>query len=76
LPEQLEEMLSQHLPLGLLTDLAAYALPLDTQVKCRLLAEKRVSVRAEILLHQVAKLAAASNGKPKLYPFPPKFSDN
>ena len=33
LPEQLEEMLSRHLPLGLLTDLAAYALPLDTDVK-------------------------------------------
>ena len=33
LPEQLESMLSNQLPLGLLTDLAAYALPLDADVK-------------------------------------------
>jgi ATP-dependent Lon protease len=76
LPEQLEEMLSQQLPLGLLTDLAAYALPLDTQVKCRLLGESQVSARARILLEQVDKLAAASGGTPKLQPFPPKFSEN
>ena len=47
LPEQLEEMLSRHLPLGLLTDLAAYALPLETDVKYQLLGECRVSVRAQ-----------------------------
>jgi hypothetical protein len=69
-------MLSQQLPLGLLTDLAAYALPLGTQVKCRLLAESQVSARARILLEQVEKLAAASGGTSKLQPFPPKFSEN
>jgi ATP-dependent Lon protease len=76
LPEQLEEMLSRHLPLGLLTDLAAYTLPLDTDVKCRLLSECRVSVRAQTLLEQVRRLAAASGSIAKQQPFPPRFSDN
>jgi Lon protease-like protein len=75
LPEQLEEMLSSHLPLGLLTDLAAYALPLELEVKQQLLAECRVSARAEILLDQVASLAADSSTSASRA-FPPSFSDN
>jgi Lon protease-like protein len=75
LPEQLEEMLSSHLPLGLLTDLAAYALPLDIEVKQQLLAECRVSARAEILLSQVENLAAATT-TPSNRIFPPSFSEN
>jgi len=75
LPEQLEEMLSQHLPLGLLTDLAAYALPLDTDVKRQLLAERRVSVRAQTLLEQVALLAGGAAAAAS-HDFPPLFSDN
>jgi Lon protease-like protein len=75
LPEQLEEMLSSHLPLGLLTDLAAYALPLDTEVKQQLLAECRVSIRAQILLSQVEQLVAEAPAKsrPK---YPVSFSEN
>jgi Lon protease-like protein len=75
LPEQLEEMLSGQLPLGLLTDLAAYALPLETEVKQQLLAENRVSARAEILLSQVEQLAVEAASK-SLRAFPPVFSDN
>jgi Lon protease-like protein len=75
LPEQLEEMLSSHLPLGLLTDLAAYALPLETEVKQHLLAECRVSARAEILLSQVENLVVAAAAKSRLK-YPPTFSDN
>jgi Lon protease-like protein len=75
LPEQLEEMLSSHLPLGLLTDLAAYALPLDLEVKQQLLAECRVGARAEILLAQVESLAAEA-ATPSARIFPPSFSDN
>lgn len=74
-PEQLEKLLSGELPLGLLTDLAAYALPLDVAVKQALLAECRVSARAEVLLSQVARLVAASPGRPS-HTFPPEFSDN
>jgi Lon protease-like protein len=73
-PEQLEKLLSGELPLGLLTDLAAYALPLDTEVKQQLLAECRVSARAEIILSQVEEFAAAANKRS--HAFPPLFSDN
>lgn len=76
LPEQLEEMLSKHLPLGLLTDLAAYALPLESEVKRQLLAEERVSVRAEKLLAQVEELAGATASRTSSRRFPPRFSDN
>jgi uncharacterized protein len=75
LPEQLEEMLSGHLPLGLLTDLAAYALPLEMAVKQQLLAECRVKTRAEILLAQVEDLAGAAITV-SARAFPPSFSDN
>jgi Lon protease-like protein len=75
LPEQLEEMLSSHLPLGLLTDLAAYALPLELAVKQQLLAECRVSARAEILLAEVENLLVAATAASSRT-FPPSFSDN
>lgn len=74
LPEQLEEMLSRHLPLGLMTDLAAYALPLDMDVKRQLLAEHRVRIRTATLLEQVAALAGTSAAK--VPHFPPRFSEN
>jgi Lon protease-like protein len=76
LPEQLESMLTDELPLGLLTDLAAYALPLEGDVKQQLLAENRVRCRAEILLSEVEKLAAAATEEPALRKFPPSFSEN
>jgi Lon protease-like protein len=76
LPEQLEEMLSRRLPLGLLTDLAAYALPIDTAVKCQLLAECRVGVRGKILLEQVENLAAKSSSPSISHRYPPRFSEN
>lgn len=78
LPEQLESMLSSQLPLGLLTDLAAYALPLAAEVKLALLAECRVRQRTEILLGEVKKLATAPSKKSPTSPlvFPPTFSDN
>jgi hypothetical protein len=68
-------MLSSHVSLGLLTDLAAYSLPLETAVKQELLAECCVSKRAAILLAQVENLAAASSAKAE-HAFPPSFSDN
>ena len=76
LPEQLEEMLSHHLPLGLLTDLAAYALPLGIDVKRKLLAERRVSVRVQTLLGQVEELAGRAATTSSAGGFPPSFSDN
>jgi Lon protease-like protein len=74
-PEQLEKLLSGELPLGLLTDLAAYALPLETGVKQELLAECRVSARAEILLSELDQLVIVPTTKPSST-FPPLFSEN
>jgi Lon protease-like protein len=74
LPEQLEEMLSRHLPLGLLTDLAAYALPLDLDIKRKLLGEPSVGARAAVLLEQVEQMASVA--RKKTHRFPPHFSDN
>ena len=76
LPEQLESMLTDQPPLGLLTDLAAYALPLEADVKQQLLAECRVRCRAEILLAEVEKLVEAAATEPAERSFPPSFSEN
>lgn len=74
-PEQLDELVSQHLSLGLLTDLAAYSLPLDLDVKQQLLAECRVDVRARRLLREIETLAEiTSAGLGSEYP--PPFSSN
>jgi Lon protease-like protein len=75
LPEQLESLLSSELPLGVLTDLAAYALPIEAEVKQQLLAECHVGRRAEILLSEVEELAAAHSAKSAIR-FPPSFSEN
>jgi Lon protease-like protein len=87
LPEQLENLISNQLPLGQLTDLAAYALPLAADVKLQLLGECGVRERAEILLQEVSKLAVAhKKPQPAASPctkapkspliYPPNFSDN
>jgi uncharacterized protein len=76
MPEQLEELLSRDISLGLLTDLAAYALPLDMGVKRKLLAENRVSVRAETLLAQIKDGLASKQPPVKTSGFPPQFSVN
>jgi uncharacterized protein len=73
-PEQLTEMLSKHLPLGMLTDLAAYTLPLELAVKRELLAECRVQSRARILLKQLETLTANTGTVAEA--FPPPFSLN
>ena len=72
------ELLTSELPLGVLTDLASFALPLDPRLKCELLAEADVDCRARMLLRalrspwkkSVPVAAAASSG------FPPRFSCN
>jgi uncharacterized protein len=75
-PEQLTDLLSKHLPLGMLTDLAAYTLPLDLAVKRELLAECRVDARARILLKQLERKFAKHAVAAALEAFPPPFSDN
>ncbi|HEX4414280.1 MAG TPA: LON peptidase substrate-binding domain-containing protein [Lacipirellulaceae bacterium] len=75
LPEHLESVLSNELPLGFLTDLAAYALTLTPEVKLQLLGECCVRKRAETLLREVKGFAPQPAKKSALI-FPPAFSDN
>ena len=75
-PEQLSELFAKHLPLGVMTDLAAYALPLGVAVKQRLLAECRVDVRAQLLLDHVESQVAGEPAGATADVFPPPFSVN
>src|SRR5438128_834209 len=45
--EQLDELLGNQVPLGMLTDIVAYTLDIDLEFKERLLAETNVDRRAE-----------------------------
>ncbi len=72
--EQLEQLLREEVPLGILTDIMAYTLDLDVAVKMQLLAEPNVDARARML---VDLLAQARSDRSK-FPggWPPKFSVN
>lgn len=73
LHEQLDELLSSEIPLGILTDIMAFTLKLELRVKERLLAETDVSRRAETLLDAMHSGAAAADST---FKFPPDFSLN
>jgi uncharacterized protein len=75
-PEQLQELLGEQLPLGVLTDLAAYALPLELNLKKRLLAECRADLRAQILVKQLERATADQLASAAAGLFPPPFSVN
>lgn len=75
-PEQLKEMFAQHLSLGMMTDLAAYALPLGMALKQQLLAECRVDVRARLLLEQLDRQSSSELVGAGVEEFPPPFSVN
>jgi uncharacterized protein len=75
-PEQLREMFAQHLPLSMMTDLAAYAFPFNLALKQQLLAERRVDVRARLLLDQLQRQASSEMVGAAAELFPPPFSVN
>jgi ATP-dependent Lon protease len=76
-PEQLQELLAEQMPLGMMTDLAAYALPLELQLKRQLLAECRVDVRAQLLIDHLDVQQLAGEPVAALASvFPPPFSTN
>lgn len=74
------KLLSCELPLGVLTDLVSFALPLPMPLKLKLLAECDVDRRAALLLHSLGEqpAAAAPAGQRAAKPtgFPPRFSCN
>jgi Lon protease-like protein len=75
-PEQIQELFAEHLPLGMMTDLAAYALPLGMPLKKRLLAECRVDVRAKLLIEHLDHALSDQTASVIREFFPPPFSVN
>ena len=73
LSKQLDEVLVSDVPLGMLTDILAFTLSFDLEVKERLLREVDVDRRAELLL---AQMDADAAGERKAARFPPDFSAN
>ncbi len=57
-----QELLSSDVPLGVLTDLVSFALPLDFTTKCALLGESDIDIRAKMLLEA---LESPTDGKPR-----------
>jgi Lon protease-like protein len=74
--EQMDQLLANDLPLGLLTDVLSYMLDVDIAAKQALLGEAIVYRRAELLLaHLEAPPGAAGSSRPAAV-FPPRFSAN
>lgn len=72
--EQFDQLLSSHVPLGVLTDVVAYTVGLELRVKQQLLEQLNVDRRAALLLERLRSLQASSSS-PRA-PFPPEFSQN
>jgi ATP-dependent Lon protease len=72
--EQLEQLLREEVPLGILTDIMSYTLDLDVAVKIKLLAEPNVDRRAETLIELLSQATAGRSRFPGGWP--PKFSEN
>jgi ATP-dependent Lon protease len=68
-----DEFTQGEVSLGLVTDIVAFHLPLETSVKLDLLGEADVLQRARILLDTLSRPARESNG---CATFPPEFSSN
>lgn len=71
-----QELLASELPLGVLTDLAGFALPLDGGLKCRLLDECNVDRRARMLLDALGRPWQGIPLTPAAVGYPPRFSSN
>ena len=75
--EQLDQLLGNEIPLGMLTDVMGYIFDIDTAGKLSLLGETNVLRRAELLLKHLSE--AAAEPPPAAVPafsFPPAFSMN
>ena len=68
-----QELLASEIPLGVLTDLVSFAVPLDLKTKCQLLAENDIDLRAKMLLREMQQSdppgPQSSQGRGYLPPF-------
>jgi Lon protease-like protein len=71
----IQQVLHDQVPLGMLTDVMAFAAPLDLSDKQMLLAEASVVRRVQMLIDQLQRLNV-SDGRVDAPAFPPDFSDN
>lgn len=71
--ESLDDLSGSEIPLGTLTDIVAYTLPLDLELKQRLLRETNVDHRAALLIDH---FDSPSTSSPPPDTFPPNFSLN
>jgi Lon protease-like protein len=75
--DQLDQLLSGDVPLGVLTDIIGYMLDIDSDAKQALLAEANVHRRAEMLLDHLSACAAdTALGRCGAGVFPPEFGVN
>src|SRR5690606_6953031 len=71
--EPFEKLMHSQIPLGMLTDVVSYTLPLEVAQKMKLLSELNVDSRARLLLEYFANLSAGGGHERG---FPPDFSRN
>jgi len=72
--QQLEQLFTREIPLGILTDVIGFTLSLDLEMKLRLLTERNVDSRAKQLLAYLGEPQGRRDGLPGN--FPPDFSVN
>ena len=70
--DQLESLLGQQIPLGMLTDIIAYTLDLPLEFKLLLLAQPNVDIRVQRLFDYLSTVGVDTTGRE----FPPPFSSN
>jgi ATP-dependent Lon protease len=74
--EQLDQLLGTNVSLGMLTDIVAYALDLDLEVKQQLLGQRDADRRALLLLDQLGRAGYDTSQHRAKAGFPPEFSAN
>jgi hypothetical protein len=75
--EQLDQLLENDMPLGMLTDVIGYILDIDVGRKVSLLSEVDVLRRAKLLLRHLSEATAELTSVPEpALCFPPEFSTN
>ncbi|MEN6405225.1 MAG: LON peptidase substrate-binding domain-containing protein [Thermoguttaceae bacterium] len=73
--EQVDQLLGDDVPLGVLTDVIGYMLDIRLAAKQRLLSELNVCRRAELLLAHLDQAGVEAADRPSAA-FPPAFSEN
>lgn len=74
--EQFESLMSNRLPLGVLTDIIGFTMKFDLDLKQRLLSEADVDERARLLLDALRTFQPTDQDTNDDRPFPPAFSIN